>query len=142
MPLVNFFKEDVKIDLRSLRKYRKWINEVAQSHHKEIELINYIFCSDEYLHQINQGYLNHDTYTDIITFDLREHSSEEPIEADIFISIERVQDNSQIQSTSFSNELERVIIHGLLHLVGFKDKTQQEKDLMRKEETKALQLLY
>ena len=142
MSLVNFFKEDVTIDLRSLRKYKNWINNVALSYDQEIELINYIFCSDEYLHKINQEYLNHDTYTDIITFDLREQSSEEPIEADIFISIERVEDNSRIQSTSFSNELERVIIHGLLHLVGFKDKTEQEKELMRKEEAKALHLLY
>lgn len=141
MQSINFFKEDVQIDLRSLRKFKRWIIKVAGLHQQEIESINYIFCSDEYLHNINEEYLNHDTYTDIITFDLREEEEKQPIEADIFISTERVQENSTSLEVSFERELSRVMIHGVLHLIGFKDKTKKEKEIMRREETKAIELL-
>ncbi|MBK6267149.1 rRNA maturation RNase YbeY [Marivirga sp. S37H4] len=141
MPEINFFKEDIEIDLRMLKGFRNWITNTAAHHNESIETINYIFCSDKLLHTMNVDYLNHDTYTDIITFDLREENQQTPIEADIFISIERVKENSKQLSTSFKQELARVMIHGLLHLIGFKDKTMQEKERMREMESEALEFL-
>jgi len=100
--------------------------------------INYIFCTDDYLLKINQDYLNHDYYTDIITFDNSEE--ERQIESDIFISIDRVKENAQSLSLLFEEELTRIICHGLLHLVGFKDKTESEQKEMRKNEDTYLSL--
>lgn len=101
--------------------------------------INFIFCSDIYLLQINQQYLNHDNYTDIITFDNSELQLE--ISGDIFISIERVYENSKKFSGSFLSELYRVMIHGILHLIGYKDKSNKDKDAMRRKEDYYLSLL-
>jgi len=134
---INYFKEDVTIDLRSLSSFKKWLIAVADSHKESIDTLNYIFCSDEYLYQINQDYLNHDTYTDIITFDNRDDLND-PIEGDIFISLERVTENAETNKVSKETELARVMSHGLLHLIGFKDKTEIEKLAMREEENKAL----
>ena len=98
----------------------------------------YIFCSDEYLYNLNQEYLNHDTYTDIITFPY----SEPPlVEGDIFISIDRVKENASQFGAPFEQELHRVMIHGVLHLCGYSDKSPDEEALMRKKEDEALQLL-
>ena len=99
--------------------------------------INYIFCSDNYLHQINFQYLDHDTFTDIITFD---QSDKDQIEGDIFISIDRVHENANERNISFVNELHRVMIHGILHLLGYNDKTPKEKQLMREKEDECLSL--
>lgn len=142
MAEINFFKEDLIIDLRKLRHYKRWLTAVADSYKKEINYINYIFCSDNYLHEINLEYLNHDNLTDIITFDLRENNSNLPIEADIFISIDRVKENSKELKHDFKTELGRVIVHGFLHLIGFKDKTKEQKIIMREEEAKALLTLH
>jgi len=142
MENIYFFKEDCKFDLRKLKKHKPWLNKVARAHQYEIQEINYIFCSDEYLHQINLDYLNHDTYTDIITFDLQDQSSKsKQIESDIFISIERVKENATKLNIDFANELARVMAHGLLHLMGFVDKTEQNKKEMRLAENTALELL-
>ncbi len=135
---INFFKEDVAVDLRKLKRFKNWIVQIAKNYNQDINSINYVFCSDKFLHQINLDYLNHDTLTDIITFDLRESDKELSIEADIFISIERISENSKELNQEFNQELGRVIIHGLLHLIGFKDKTKEEKKIMRVEEDKAL----
>lgn len=135
---INFFKEDVAVDLRKLKRFKNWIVQIAKNYKQDINSINYVFCSDKFLHQINLDYLNHDTLTDIITFDLRESDKELSIEADIFISIERISENSKELNQEFNQELGRVIIHGLLHLIGFKDKTKEEKKIMRVEEDKAL----
>jgi probable rRNA maturation factor len=105
----------------------------------ELEELNYIFCSDEYLHQMNLTYLNHDTLTDIITFDNSE--AEQIIEGDIFISIDRVKENSEEFDVLFETELHRVLVHGLLHLFGYKDKSEREKVLMREKEEACLSLL-
>jgi probable rRNA maturation factor len=139
---IYFFKEDYKIDLRKLRKHKNWLNKVANSYDYKITELNYIFCSDKYLHKINLEYLNHDTYTDIITFDLKEdYEGKDTIEADIFISIDRVTENAINLQINHEMELVRVMAHGLLHLMGFGDKTDAEKKEMRAEENKAIELL-
>jgi len=109
--------------------------EVANSHKKQIEELNYIFCSDSYLHSINLQYLNHDTYTDIITF---ENSIDKEIIGDIFISIERVAENAFKFKVTKEQELYRIMSHGLLHLCGFKDKKKDDKLKMTEAENKAL----
>lgn len=128
--MIQFFVEDISFDLQPLKLIPDWISWVAQEHAKVIAHIDYVFCSDEYLLQINQQYLAHDYYTDIITFDNRDNSNQ-PIESDIFISVERVQENAHQINVEFFHELLRVIVHGLLHLLGFDDHTQSSKEQMR-----------
>jgi rRNA maturation RNase YbeY len=100
---------------------------------REIEHINFIFCDDEYLININKQYLNHDTYTDIITFELSKKGAQ--LLSDIYISVERVKENAKAFNTSLANELHRVIFHGCLHLCGYKDKSREDEGLMREKET-------
>lgn len=115
----------------------KWLSDcIVHLNHEEGE-ISYIFCDDEYLLKLNNDYLGHDTFTDIISFDYSDYNI---ISGDIFISIERVKENSSLFKTSFKEELHRVLIHGLLHFVGFKDKSSSEKDEMRKQEDYYLSL--
>lgn len=129
---IYFFSEDTDYKPKAVTKLRAWINQtIANEKHQLIEL-NFIFCSDDYLLKINQQYLNHDNYTDIITFDNGETSGE--IYGDIFISIDRVKENAVNFKTTFTNELHRVIIHGTLHLLGYKDKSKADKDLMTQKE--------
>ena len=117
--------------------YRLWIREMVQSKSKKIGDVNYIFCDDEYLLSINQQYLQHDTYTDIITFDYCEG---DVLNGDIFISIERVRENAQKFEVSFQEELVRVMAHGILHLCDYKDKKKSEAEEMRKQEKWAMDL--
>ncbi|HEY3401995.1 MAG TPA: rRNA maturation RNase YbeY [Ohtaekwangia sp.] len=140
MPKIQFFSEGVSFRLSNQRKIISWIKKVIQTEGLELTSLNYVFCSDEYLLILNRQYLNHTTYTDIITFDNRDNESA-PIEGDIFISIERVEENSLKFKTTFERELNRVIIHGVLHLVGYSDKSQGKKALMRKKEDTYLSLL-
>lgn len=137
--MINFFNEDIDFSISNPQACSDWISSIITSHQFFLEEINYIFCSDDYLLQINTDYLNHDYYTDIITFD----NSEEPkvIESDIFISIERVKENAQEQNTLFEEELNRVMVHGVLHLLGYSDKTKEEKTVMREKEDACLSLL-
>lgn len=142
MSEINLFKEDYNIDLRKLRKYKSWITRVCLSHNYEIEELNYIFCSDNYLHKINLEYLNHDTYTDIITFDLKdEDTNTQNIMADIFISLDRITENAIKLGTDFEIELARVMAHGILHIIGFSDKNKADKTKMTLAEDRALELL-
>ena len=104
-----------------------------------IARIDYIFCSDEYLLQLNQRHLQHDTLTDIITFDLSEQGG---VVGEIYISVERVKENATIHKTSFENELQRVVYHGALHLCGYKDKTPSQKAAMRAKEDKYLKMFH
>ncbi|MEN9296858.1 MAG: hypothetical protein RLZZ197_82 [Bacteroidota bacterium] len=129
--MIHFCTEDITFSLKEKLKHKAWLNEVAKQEGKKILELTYVFCSDEYLLQINQEYLNHDTLTDIVTFD----NSEDPkkIEGDIFISIERVRENGNKLGTS-ETELERVMVHGLLHLLGYKDKKKEDKALMTEKE--------
>ena len=110
---------------------------MIKSHGKKVGEIGYMFCSDNYLIEVNRSYLNHDTYTDIITFDYVEGDL---VSGDIMISIDRVKENAVTFNTSFENELHRVIIHGVLHLLGQGDKTKDEAAMMRKREAEALDL--
>jgi rRNA maturation RNase YbeY len=120
-------------------KIKSWLNTIASNEKFSIKELNYIFLDDEGLLKINIEYLNHDTYTDIITFDNSEESGK--IEGDIFISMERVEANAKKFNTTFENELHRVLIHGLLHLCGYKDKKKADVELMRKKEEESLTLL-
>lgn len=129
--MIQFCTEDITYSLKEKLKHKAWLNEVAKQEGKKILELTYVFCSDEYLLQINQEYLNHDTLTDIVTFD----NSEDPkkIEGDIFISIERVKENGEKLGTT-DTELKRVMVHGLLHLLGYKDKKKEDKALMTEKE--------
>lgn len=138
MSSIRFFTEDVYFILKNKNKLRNWIASAINDNNKQIQSINYIFTSDNYLLTINQEYLHHNTLTDIITFDQSSHPDH--IEADIFISIERVKENASTQKISFTKELHRIMIHGILHLLGFSDKTSHEKKEMRKKENHYLAL--
>ena len=129
--MIHFCTEDITFSLKEKLKHKAWLNEVAKQEGKRILELTYVFCSDDYLLQINQEYLNHDTLTDIVTFD----NSEDPnkIEGDIFISIDRVKENVDALGTK-ETELERVMVHGLLHLLGYKDKKKEDKALMTEKE--------
>lgn len=139
MENIQFFYEDTDFVLHQADKITSWIAHTIQEEGYQLESISYIFCSDEYLHKVNVEYLDHDYYTDIITFD-NSDQVEDIVEADIFISIDRVEDNAQEQETQFLHELRRVIIHGVLHLVGYNDKGEDEKQLMREKENAYLSL--
>lgn len=135
---IHFFSEETPFQLKQKNNRKKWLKEIAQEEKFIIQDLNYIFCSDEYLHQINVEYLDHDTYTDIITFDNSEEENE--LEGDIFISIDRVKENASKHSVSIEEELSRVISHGLYHLIGYKDKKKSETELMRSKEEFAINL--
>lgn len=120
------------------KKYTDWCNQIAKHYKQEIESISYCIVSDDELLEINKEHLNHDYYTDIITFQLNE--KEENLEADIYISLDRVKENATLLNTKSSIELRRVIAHGLLHLIGFKDKTKNDQLKMREAEEHALSL--
>lgn len=128
----------IDIDLEIIEdNYNQWIKKCINKNKKEVGDISYIFCSDEYLLKINQDYLNHDYYTDIITFD---YCEKDIISGDIFISIDRIKDNADRLDITFKNELDRVIIHGIIHLLGQKDKTEEEAKEMRIKEDYYLSL--
>ena len=132
MPAIQFFEEDISYKLKNKTAVRQWINETIQAEGFKLKELTYIFCSDEYLLQINQQYLNHDTYTDIITFDNSE--KEGVIVGDIFISIERIRENALKFNITETDELHRVIIHGALHLLGYTDKSAVTKQKMTQKE--------
>ena len=140
MQNIRFFTEDIQFELKQKNKLRKWIESVLVQNKKKAESINYIFTSDQYLLDINKQYLNHNYFTDIITFN--NASAQESLQADIFISVERVKDNAKSLKTPFTDELHRVMIHGILHLIGFDDKTGQGKTEMRKKENHYLALRF
>ncbi|EHQ27615.1 rRNA maturation RNase YbeY [Mucilaginibacter paludis] len=133
MPVpVFFFEEDIQFKPKNKTRLRDWIKAAVIAEGYKLKELNYIFCSDRYLIELNQQYLNHDTYTDIITFDNSE--SEGIVIGDIFISVERIKENASLFSVSEAEELHRVIIHGVLHLLGYKDKTKSDKALMTSKE--------
>ncbi|MDF2437847.1 MAG: rRNA maturation factor [Bacteroidota bacterium] len=139
--MISFHTEGIKFSLKNKTILKKWINSVVEKKKRKPGDLNYIFCSDEHLLSINKQYLNHDTYTDIITFDYSKEDVKMPIAGDIFISVDRVQENAKKFGKSFENELHRVIIHGTLHLLGYKDKGKAAKEEMTKEEDRALKQL-
>ena len=112
-------------------EYRQWLIKVAEAEKKTVKLLNYIFCSDECLLDINIKYLGHDYYTDIITFP---YQQDQFIESDLYLSIDRIEDNAKEYGETFHNELLRVMVHGLLHLMGYGDKTEEDTRIMREKE--------
>ena len=130
-----------EIDFETLEEtiYTNWISSVIISENKSEGEINYIFCDDDYLVEINQQYLNHDTLTDIISFD---YSLGNEIHGDIYISIERVRENAEEFKVSFEEELKRVMIHGVLHYCGYKDKSESDETLMRSKEDEKIKLFH
>lgn len=130
------FNYEIDFELGNERQYETWLGRVIESEGKAEGEINYIFCDDEYLLQKNIEFLNHDTLTDIISFD---YTMGNLISGDIFISVERVKDNAADFNVTFEEELKRVMVHGILHYCGYKDKTEEESALMRhKEDEKKL----
>ncbi|NJN42669.1 MAG: rRNA maturation RNase YbeY [Flammeovirgaceae bacterium] len=138
MGVIRYFSEGTHFKLPDSRKITRWVKFILTKEGVEFSFINYIFCSDEFLHSLNKKYLSHNDYTDIITFRLNEIG--ELIESEIYISIDRVIDNSNAYGIPFLEELHRVIAHGVLHLAGYKDKKPAEKALMRKKEAAYLSL--
>ncbi len=134
---IEFDNEAVEFLPEQQEELRRWIQLVIENESCELKHLTYIFCSDAYLHNINLAYLSHDTYTDIITFP---YEAPPLIHADIFISVERVRENAASLGLAFSRELHRVMIHGILHLCGYPDKTAQEAAEMRAREDEALAL--
>jgi rRNA maturation RNase YbeY len=137
IPNINFFTEATDFCIKNEADYCTWLNAIAKIEEKIIGDLNFIFCNDDYLHSINLQYLNHDTYTDIITFPFEEGES---ISGDIFISIDRVKDNAIKYKGSYISELQRVMAHGVLHLCGYGDKTNDESKIMRSKEEAAIAL--
>ncbi len=135
---ISFETEDIHFELTNYQQAKAWIKQVIHNHKYELGELTYIFCSDDYLHKINLEYLDHDTLTDIITFDNADE--EGTIEGDIFVSVERVKENAAELKIPFEDELHRVLIHGVLHLLGHDDTTPELKAAMRKEEDKCLSL--
>lgn len=133
------FNYETEFQLENEELYADWIDAIIESEGKEPGEINYIFCDDEYLHDINVKYLDHDTLTDIISFD---YTIGELISGDIFISVERVKDNAKDFNVSFKEELLRVMSHGVLHYCGYKDKTDVEANLMRSKEQEKMQMFH
>lgn len=131
MPSIAFFSEDTSFSLKQRLKRKSWIKNCVEKESGELGTINYIFCSDDYLLNLNVNYLKHNTLTDIITFD---YSEKPVISGDIFISVERVKENAEKFAVTFETELNRVMIHGVLHLCGYKDKKTEDAALMKKKE--------
>jgi rRNA maturation RNase YbeY len=136
--MIRFFAENISFDLKNKRKIKYWIIDTVNSENKIIGDINFVFCSDDYLLDINKKYLVHDYFTDVITFDFCEDNK---ISGDIFISIDSVRSNSIKYEQSFESELHRVMMHGILHLCSYGDSTKSEIALMRSKENIYLEKL-
>jgi probable rRNA maturation factor len=139
MPLINYFSHKTRYKLKTPGKVTSWIKNVVEKEGADIHEINFIFSSDSYLLTLNRGFLKHNTLTDIITFD-NSSQSDSSLEGEIYISIDRVKENADKFHVPFEDELNRVMIHGVLHLLGYNDKKPSEKALMRKKEEACLSL--
>lgn len=139
MTKINFRSGDRSFVFPNKTHLKSFIASIFKKEKRELGSINYIFCSDDMLLKINQDFLQHNYYTDIITFGLNEPG--EPIEAEIYVSIDRVKDNANQQSVSYQNEMQRVLFHGALHLCGYKDKKKSEIMVMRQKEDQYLHLI-
>ena len=134
---IRFSSQTMDFELPEAEKVKRWVSDVVIRRGKQVGNINYLFCDDEYLLGVNRQYLDHDTYTDIITFD---YVAGNIVSGDIFISIERVKENARLFDTSFEHELHRVLIHGVLHLLGQGDKSETEAKEMRNLEEECLKI--
>lgn len=133
------FNYETDFELENEAQYEDWISRIIESEGFDEGEINYIFCDDDYLHKINVEYLDHDTLTDIISFD---YTVGNLIQGDIFVSVERVQDNAKDFNVSFEEELKRVLSHGVLHYCGYKDKSPEDEALMRSKEEEKMQMFH
>jgi len=133
------FNYEMSFELKDENQYEEWLSRVIESEDKTEGEINYIFCDDEYLLQKNIEFLDHDTLTDIISFD---YTMGNLLSGDIFISVERVNENAKEFNVSFDDELKRVMVHGVLHYCGYKDKTEDDSALMRSKEDEKIQLFH
>lgn len=133
------FNYETEFSLDNEQAFADWLSAVIVSENKNEGEINYIFCDDEYLHKINVEYLNHDTLTDIISFD---YTVGYELNGDIFVSVERVEDNAKDFNVSFIEELKRVLAHGILHYCGYKDKSDSEAELMRSKEDEKIAMFH
>ena len=135
--MIRYFTEDTDFDFKFKTLTRKWLSKVAESEIRKLGNINVIFCSDRYLLDINIKYLQHDYFTDIITFDYCENNV---LSGDLFISVDSVKENSLYYNTEFKDEINRVIVHGILHLIGYDDHSEEEIATMREKENYYLDL--
>jgi rRNA maturation RNase YbeY len=126
-----------KFQLSNEQEVRAWLEFVLEQEDRELGEVSYIFCDDEYLYDINVKYLNHNTLTDIISFD---YSLGKVVSGDIYISVERVDENARDRGIEFDDELHRIIVHGMLHYIGYKDKSESQRKIMRKKEDYYLSL--
>lgn len=133
------FNYETEFTLENETLFSDWISRVILSENKKEGDINYVFCDDEYILEINKQYLDHDYYTDIISFD---YSVGNELHGDVFVSIERVKENAADFDVAFDEELKRVIIHGILHYVGYKDKSEDEELLMRQKENEKIAMFH
>ncbi len=133
------FHFETDFELEDTSKYSDWVTRIITTHKRKHSQIDYIFCDDEYLLDINQKYLDHDTYTDIITFD---YTEDKVIGGDIFISVDRLKENASKFKVAFKDELLRVMSHGVLHLLGYKDKSEDDSDVMRKKENECINMFH
>ena len=133
------FNYETEFELTNETEISNWLSQVILSENKKEGDINYIFCDDDYLVQINEEYLDHDTLTDIISFD---YSVGNELHGDVFISVERVVDNATDFNVTFDEELKRVLVHGILHYCGYKDKTVQDEEIMRKKENEKIHMFH
>ena len=142
MSQIKYFIEEIK-NCRHQLPAKKWLKLCAAKEKREIGCLNFIFCSDIYLKRLNEKYLNKSYLTDVISFksDYENHAKPKLVSGDIFISVDRVKENKNTYKTIFAKELQRVMIHGLLHLIGYNDSTKKEKELMRKKENSYINLL-
>src|SRR6188508_3856908 len=133
---IHFFSHDIPTRLKNSTKLKHFIGSIFKMESESLDSINYIFCSDRVILEINKKYLNHDFYTDVITFDLSPDNK--AISAEVYISIERIRDNAKQLGLSIKSELHRVLFHAALHLCGYKDKKKKDKEIMRKREDELL----
>ena len=134
---IHFHSEAIDFELPEADKIQTWLKAIIKKEKSTLGELTYIFCDDEYLHKINVEYLQHDTYTDVITFQY----AEDVVHGDIFISLQRIEENAATFGVTTLEELQRVMAHGLLHLLGYKDKEQADKELMTEKENASLELL-
>lgn len=133
------FNYETDFELHNEAVFSKWLSEVILSENKKEGEINYIFCDDDYLLEINQQYLDHDTLTDIISFD---YSVGNELNGDIFVSVERVKENASDFNVTFHEEIQRVLVHGILHYCGYKDKTESDELVMRSKEEEKMKMFH
>lgn len=129
--MIRYFQEDIRFELKQRMRNNRWLKMVAGSEVRRIGAVNIIFCSDNYILDVNMRYLQHDYFTDIITFD---YCEKDLLSGDLFISIDSVRENARSYGTEFTEELDRVMVHGLLHLIGYDDHTEEDIAVMRQKE--------